>query len=269
MLETLEATRHLQSTLLPSRRRVLAPPQKRPRLQGRPSISTLPDVGCLPRVRAPPPPNVRCAAAYVPQAPSKPVPSTELEVLDGAAAPASPPCHAAHDHHAHAHAHGHHATATHHQHSPTPTTLRLAAVPLSHTSAAASLPASTAAAAAAPQTHNPLSSTTTAATLSSLDLLTQSLDATSTFETDTEDGEMCTLVQTDHGDVQMVCDSDPTHPISTAEVAALNPIVPATLLQVRARTGLLHSAQALARRRVPCDAWRLEAAAGPHCSPCL
>lgn len=156
-------------------------------------------------------------------------------MLDEATAPAPPLCHSAHDHHAHDHhAHDHHGTTTHNHHSTAPTTLRLAAVPLSHTASAASPQVPSADAAAAPPSHDPFSTTAsfvTAATLSSLDLLTQSLDVSSTFETDSEDGEMCTLVQTDYGDVQMVCDSDPTHPISTAEVAALNPIVPATLLQ--------------------------------------
>lgn len=255
MLE-LEATRHLQHALLPSSTRILAPPQKRPRLYGRPFVSTHPSEGCLPRVRTSPLPSVRCAAAYVPQARSKTVPRTEQEVLDEATAPAPPLCHSAHDHHAHDHhAHDHHGTTTHNHHSTAPTTLRLAAVPLSHTASAASPQVPSADAAAAPPSHDPFSTTAsfvTAATLSSLDLLTQSLDVSSTFETDSEDGEMCTLVQTDYGDVQMVCDSDPTHPISTAEVAALNPIVPATLLQVRAQAGLLHRTS---MRTASCTTW--------------
>ncbi|KXZ44264.1 hypothetical protein GPECTOR_70g495 [Gonium pectorale] len=45
------------------------------------------------------------------------------------------------------------------------------------------------------------------------------------------DGEMCALVSDPSGDVQLVCDSDPTHPISLAESAALRPALPTTLLQ--------------------------------------
>ncbi|EFJ52158.1 hypothetical protein VOLCADRAFT_116195 [Volvox carteri f. nagariensis] len=48
---------------------------------------------------------------------------------------------------------------------------------------------------------------------------------------DDVDGEMCTLVADPSGDVQVVCDSDPGHPLSLAEAAVYRPPFPPTLLQ--------------------------------------
>ncbi|KAG2448257.1 hypothetical protein HYH02_006841 [Chlamydomonas schloesseri] len=68
-----------------------------------------------------------------------------------------------------------------------------------------------------------------ASTSTSTPTPTISMDSLSSVDSD---GEMCLLVPDPAGgDIQLVCDSDPTHPISLAEEAVLHPLVPASLLQ--------------------------------------
>ncbi|GIL72946.1 hypothetical protein Vretimale_4594 [Volvox reticuliferus] len=50
-------------------------------------------------------------------------------------------------------------------------------------------------------------------------------------ELDSDEPDMCTLVADPSGDVQVVCESDPTHPLSLAEAAVYSPPLPPTLLQ--------------------------------------
>ncbi|GLI68985.1 hypothetical protein VaNZ11_013521 [Volvox africanus] len=61
----------------------------------------------------------------------------------------------------------------------------------------------------------------------------EDLDAfdSSTSGLDSDEPDMCTLVADSSGDVQVVCESDPTHPLSLAEAAVYNPPLPPSLLQ--------------------------------------
>eukprot|EP00198_Chlamydomonas_reinhardtii_P002672 XP_001692008.1 predicted protein [Chlamydomonas reinhardtii] len=112
-------------------------------------------------------------------------------------------------------------------------------------SAAFTLPAPRAS--PAPDTRGPrgLSSATAAAATASFTAATVTAPATGVSSplasptSSTEwlssvdsDSEMCVLVpDPEGGDIQMVCESDPTHPISLAEEAVLHPLVPTSLLQ--------------------------------------
>ncbi|GLC38929.1 hypothetical protein PLESTB_000462400 [Pleodorina starrii] len=55
--------------------------------------------------------------------------------------------------------------------------------------------------------------------------------SSSDVELDSDEPEMCSLVTDPSGDVQVVCESDPSHPLSLAEAAVFNPPLPSTLLQ--------------------------------------
>ncbi|GIL43022.1 hypothetical protein Vafri_827 [Volvox africanus] len=61
----------------------------------------------------------------------------------------------------------------------------------------------------------------------------EDLDAfeSSSSELDSDEPDMCTLVADPSGDVQVVCESDPAHPLSLAEAAVYNPPLPPSLLQ--------------------------------------
>ncbi|GFR40423.1 hypothetical protein Agub_g997 [Astrephomene gubernaculifera] len=73
--------------------------------------------------------------------------------------------------------------------------------------------------------------------LEDADVRRSSLGSGSSVDGESE-GEMCVLVSDPAGDVQMVCASDPSHPVSLAERAVVSPLLPASLLRdVEARLG--------------------------------